>query len=183
MERCRERGGRGEIGEIGEGGDLRGWREWRLERYCTRRGSQAGGRASFGSSPAVICGIRGESRADGGGALGVGVVVTAEDVGEENKFHHPEENHQLDDDERPQLASYGHGAEAVDIEVEDAAHGAVGSDVVGRHDGDDVGRIVDDVVGVVIAQLAHGSESPGDAYRLDAGAAGGLHVHAGVAHI
>ena len=41
----------------------------------------------------------------------------------------------------------------------------------------------DDVVGVVVAQLGDGAETPADSGRLDAGAAGGIHVDARIADI
>ena len=41
----------------------------------------------------------------------------------------------------------------------------------------------DDVVGVVVAQLGDGTETPADSCRLDAGAAGGIHVDARIADI
>ena len=50
-------------------------------------------------------------------------------------------------------------------------------------EGEDVGGGGDDGVGVVVFELATGAEAPGDAYGVYGGAAGGVHVDAGVADV
>lgn len=125
-----------------------------------------------------------EGGAHGAGAFLVAVIIAAEDVGEEKELQHTEDDYQLYYDDGPKGAAYGHRPEAVDIEVDDASpkgHGK--SDEVVGYDGEDVGRIIYNVIGMIVAELAHGAETPGHAHRLDAGATRRLHIHARVADI
>ena len=49
--------------------------------------------------------------------LGMGAYI----VGEEEKFEHPEDDNELDDDDSPQGTSNGHVSESIHIEVNDSA--------------------------------------------------------------
>lgn len=50
------------------------------------------------------------------GAVAVVVVIAFEQIGKEEEPEYEEENEQLDDNQRPKLPSYRHGAETIGVE-------------------------------------------------------------------
>ena len=59
-----------------------------------------------------------EGGADGFGAVGVVVVVAAEEVGEEEQFEHEEYDEEFYQYQQPQFPADGHGAEAFEVEAD-----------------------------------------------------------------